>query len=95
MRTVIHDWEDDEAIAILKVCRRAMPENAKLLLIERLVGPPNEMPATKFVDLNMLVSPGGRERTRDEFSGLLARSGFELARVFPASTHNVIEARPS
>ena len=94
MRVVIHDWEDDEAIAILKVCRRAIPENARLLLIERLVGPPNEMPATKFVDLNMLVSPGGRERTREEFADLVAKSGFELTLVFPAGTHNVIEARP-
>jgi hypothetical protein len=94
MRVVIHDWEDGEAIAILKVCRRTMPENAKLLLIERLVGPPNEMPATKFVDLNMLVSPGGRERTREEFSDLFAKSGFKLSSVFPAGTHNVIEAQP-
>lgn len=93
MRAVIHDWEDREAICILKVCRRAMPETATLLLIERLVAPPNEMPATKFVDLNMLVSPGGRERTRDEFSDLLTNAGFELTRVFPAGTHNVIEAR--
>ena len=93
-RVVIHDWEDDEAIAILKVCRRAMRETAKLLLIERLVGPPNEMPATKFSDLNMLVSPGGRERTREEFSDLFAKSGFELTRAFPAGIHNVIEARP-
>jgi hypothetical protein len=94
MQVVIHDWEDDEAIAILKVCRRAMGETAKLLLIERLVAPPNEMPATKFSDLNMLVSPGGRERTREEFSDLFAKSGFELTRVFPAGIHNVIEARP-
>jgi len=94
MRVVIHDWEDDEAIAILKVCRRAMGETAKLLLIERLVAPPNEMPATKFSDLNMLVSPGGRERTREEFSDLFARSGFELTGVAPAGTHNVIEAQP-
>src|SRR4051794_14530909 len=94
MRVVIHDWEDGEAIAILKVCRRAMPENAKLLLIERLVAPPNEMAATKFVDLNMLVSPGGRERTREEFSDLFAESGFKLTSVFPAGTHNVIEAQP-
>jgi len=94
MRVVIHDWEDNEAIAILKVCRRAMPENAKLLLIERLVGLPNEMPAAKFADLNMLVSPGGRERTREEFSDLFAKSGFELTRIFPAGTHNVVEARP-
>jgi hypothetical protein len=93
MRVVIHDWEDDEAIAILKVCRRAMRETAKLLLIERLVAPPNGMPAAKFGDLNMLVSPGGRERTREEFSNLLAESGFELTHVFPAGTHNVIEAR--
>ncbi|MEK9278134.1 acetylserotonin O-methyltransferase [Bradyrhizobium sp. ISRA442] len=94
MRVVIHDWEDDEAIAILKVCRRAMRESAKLLLIERLVAPPNEMPATKFSDLNMLVSPGGRERTREEFSELFGKSGFELTLVFPAGVHNVIEARP-
>src|SRR5437879_13665922 len=94
MRVVIHDWEDDEAIAILKVCRRAMPENARLLLIERLVAPPNEMPATKFVDLNMLVSPGGRERTREEFADLIAKSGLELRLVFPAGSQNVIEARP-
>jgi hypothetical protein len=94
MRVVIHDWEDDEAIAILKVCRRAMRETAKLLLIERLVAPPNEMPAVKFSDLNMLVSPGGRERTREEFSDLFAKSGFELTGVFPAGIHNVIETRP-
>ena len=94
MRVVIHDWEDDEAIAILKVCRRAMRDSAKLLLIERLVAPPNEMPATKFSDLNMLVSPGGRERTREEFSDLFARSGFELTLVLSAGIHNVIEARP-
>jgi hypothetical protein len=93
MRVVIHDWEDDEAIAILRVCRRAMPETAKLLLIERLVAPPNEVPAAKFSDLNMLVLPGGRERTREEFSDLFAKSGFELTRVFPAGMHNVIEAR--
>jgi hypothetical protein len=94
MRVVIHDWEDAEAIAILKVCRRAMRETAKLLLIERTVAPPNEMPATKFTDLNMLVSPGGRERTREEFADLLARSGLELTLLLPAGTHNVIEARP-
>jgi len=94
MRVVIHDWEDDEAIAILKVCRRAMAETARLLLVERLIAPPNEVPAAKFGDLHMLVSPGGRERTLEEFSDLFARSGFDLTRVFPAGIHNVIEARP-
>jgi len=93
MRVVIHDWEDDEAVAILKVCRRAMPQTAKLLLVERLVGPRNEMPAAKFSDLNMLVSPGERERTHEEFSDLFAKSGFELTLVVSAGIHNVIEAR--
>jgi hypothetical protein len=93
MRHVIHDWEDEEAIAILKVCCRAMHDSAKLLLIERSVAPPNEMPATKFSDLNMLVAPGGRERTRDEYAALFEKSGFELTRVVPAGTSNVIEAR--
>jgi hypothetical protein len=94
MRVVIHDWEDPEAVAILKVCRRAMCDTAKLLLIERLVAPPNDMPATKFSDLNMLVMPGGRERTREEFSDLFAAAGFELTGIFPAGMHNVIEGRP-
>jgi hypothetical protein len=94
MRVVIHDWEDDEAIAILKVCRHAMQKTAKLLLVEGIVAPANEMPATKFMDINMLVSPGGRERTREEFSELFAKSGFELTRVAPAGAVNVIEARP-
>jgi O-methyltransferase domain/Dimerisation domain len=93
MRYVIHDWEDDEAIRIMKTCRRAMREAAKLLLVERIVAPPNEQPATKFSDLNMLVAPRGRERTRDEFADLFANSGFELTRVVPAGTMNVIEAR--
>lgn len=93
MRNIIHDWEDDEAMAILKACRRAMRDPAKLLLIERNVAPPNEMPATKFSDLNMLVAPGGRERTRDEYAALLQESGFELTGVAPAGIGNVIEAR--
>ena len=86
MRVVIHDWEDDEAIAILETCRRTMDEAAKLILIERIVAPPNEIPTTKFSDLNMLVLPGGRERTRQEFSDLFAKSGFELTLVAPAGT---------
>jgi hypothetical protein len=94
MRAVIHDWEDEEAIAILKTCRRAMTETAKLILIERIVAPPNEMPATKFSDLNMLVLPGGRERIREEFGALLSKSGFELTHVAPAGNINVIEGRP-
>jgi hypothetical protein len=94
MRAVIHDWEDAQAVAILNVCRRAMPGIAKLLLIEMLVGSPNTMPRAKFMDLNMLVLPGGRERTSEEYAALLEKSGFKLTRVVPTGRRAVIEARP-
>jgi len=93
MRHIIHDWEDDEATAILKSCRRAMIKSAKLLLVERTVAPPNQLPG-KFSDLNMLVAPGGRERTSEEYAVLFEKSGFELTRVLPAGGFNVVEARP-
>jgi hypothetical protein len=94
MRSVIHDWDDAESIAILKVVRRAMPETAKLLLIERLIGQPNDMPEGKFMDLYMLVLPGGRERTSQEYAALFEKSGFKLARITPAGRGAVIEALP-
>ena len=94
MRAVIHDWEDAESLSILKVCRRGMADTAKLLLIEMLVGPPNAMPRQKFMDLNMLVCPGGRERTSDEFAALFEKSGFKLSRIVSAGRGAVIEAQP-
>jgi hypothetical protein len=81
LKAIIHDWADTESIAILKTCRRSMRAGAKLLIIEQIVGPPNEGPRTKFSDLNMLVMPGGRERTEEEFGQLLNASGFRLTRV--------------
>jgi hypothetical protein len=96
LRMVIHDWEDEQAIAILKRCRAAMPAHGRLLLIEQIVPPPNEGPVMKFSDLNMLVSPGGRERTREEFEQLFALSGFTLTRAIKAGPRmSVIEGKPA
>jgi hypothetical protein len=81
LRAIIHDWEDTESIAILSNVRKAIPPNGRLLLVEQVVGPPNGEPMTKFSDLNMLVLPGGRERTEEEFAGLYEASGFRLERV--------------
>jgi hypothetical protein len=93
LKSIIHDWEDEESIAILEACGRAMHDGALLLLIERIVGPPNEDARTKFGDLNMLVNPYGRERTIDEWDGLLRASGFVLEGTTPtASGLAVIEA---
>lgn len=96
LKAILHDWDDAAAIAILQACRRAMARRAKLLVVERLIGPPNEGPSEKFSDLNMLVSPGGQERTSDEMDALLAAADFRLTRALPTGTHwSVIEGVPS
>lgn len=93
LKSIIHDHEDEPAVAILRVCGRAMATDATLLLIERIVGPPNEDPRVKFSDLNMLVAPAGRERTLQEWDALLTRAGFRLATATPSSSGlAVIEA---
>jgi hypothetical protein len=95
LKWIIHDWEDAESIAILRNCRAAMHPDAALLVIERDLGPPNEAPEAKFSDLNMLVNPGGRERTVGEYAELLAQAGLELTGSTPtASGMSVFEARP-
>jgi hypothetical protein len=92
LRSIIHDWEDEESRAILRVVRAAMPEGAALLVVERDLGAPNEDAPVKFSDLNMLVGPGGRERTQDEYAALLESTGFRLVGVTPtAGTHAVFE----
>lgn len=85
MKFIVHDWNDVDATRILQACRRAMPPGATLFVIERLIGPPNEEPAAKLSDLNMLVVPGGRERTREEFAALFEAAELRLVDVVPTS----------
>ena len=92
LRAVIHDWEDDESIRILKIVRHAMHPHGFVLLVERVIAPPNEGRDGQFSDLNMLVAPGGRERTRDEFAALLEASGLRLNRIVDAGPLCVVEA---
>jgi hypothetical protein len=92
LKAVIHDWEDEPSIAILRTIRAAAPA-AAVLLIERRLGPPNAEPLAKLSDLNMLVGPGGRERTPDEYAALLDAAGYTLVGETPAGTVSVIEAR--
>jgi hypothetical protein len=87
---IIHDWEDEDSTRILQVVRRAIPDNGVVLLIEADLGQPNETPASKFADLNMLVLPGGRERTLDEYAALLESAGFRLERATPTSSSYLV-----
>ena len=93
LKWIIHDWEDEDAIAILRTVRR---QDGTLLLVERLVDPPNEGPETKMGDVNMLVGPGGQERTLEEFRGLYEAAGYELVGHTPTATGMyVIEGAPA
>ncbi len=96
LRKVIHDWYDDEAVAILRTCRAAMHPGARLLLIETLVPEGNDYSYAKLLDLLMLVYPGGQERTLAEYRALLTSAGLDLRRVIPtASALSILEAMPA
>lgn len=92
---ILHDWDDDRCMAILRQCRRAITDHGKLLVVE-LVLPSGEEPFFgKWLDLHMLVMAGGRERTATEYDELFQATGFRLARVVPTPPGpSVVEAIP-
>jgi hypothetical protein len=96
MRVVLHDWNDEDAVKILKTCRRAIPAHGKLLLVETVLKRSNEPDPGRFNDLTMLtIAPGGRERTEVEFKELLHHAGFALVRVIPTTgLTSIVEAHP-
>jgi len=81
LKAIVHDWEDDDAVRILRNVRAAISDTGAVLVVERELGAPNENPDAKFSDLNMMVGPGGRERTHDELAALFAEAGFTLERA--------------
>lgn len=95
LKNILHDWNDEASLGILTTCCRAMPNYARLLIIEHLVGAPNERPAGKIGDILMMVRTGGRNRTEQEFCELLSASGFSLSRVVSTSGGpDLLEASP-
>lgn len=92
---VVHDWDDNRVITILRNCRRAMAKNARLLLVDMVVPDTDSKSFSKLLDLNMLVMTEGRERTQAEFSSLLDASDYSLKRIVPTmAPQSVIEAFP-
>ena len=95
LKSVIHDWNDPSAVEILRKCRAAMGGAGRLIVVEPIIRPGNDPNPTKFMDLNMLVMLGGRERTAEDFERLYAEAGFRLTGVFPTrSNFSVIEGAP-
>jgi hypothetical protein len=90
---IIHDWSEEQCHTILGHCRRAMTPESRLLLIEMVLPPGNTPHPGKVLDMMMLVGPGGRERTEQEYGELLGQAGLRLARVVPTeSAVSVVEA---
>ena len=93
---VIHDWGDEEAVAILRAIRRAAPPHARLLLIEQIVPDDPGPHWTKTLDIHMLALLGGRQRTREEYEALFAKAGLSFGRQIDTEAGiSILEAAPA
>lgn len=95
LKHVIHDWDDKRAQEILANCRRAVPPDGALLLVEWVLAEGNAPSAGKFTDVVMMLMTGGKERTLEEYRHLLRSAGFRLNQAIrtPADV-SIIEALP-
>jgi O-methyltransferase len=95
MRHIIHDWTDEQCRTILGHCRKAMASHSKLLVIEMVIPPGNTPAFGKLLDMNMLVLPGGKERTEAEYRALYQSAGFRLNRIVPTAMEvSIVEGTP-
>jgi hypothetical protein len=93
MRHIIHDWTDEQCLTILKHIHQAMPADGRLLVVESVIPAGNDPFFGKQLDLNMLVIPGGQERTAAEYEKLFSTAGFKLNRIVPTTTEiSIVEA---
>jgi hypothetical protein len=96
LKTIIHDWAEEAALSILRNVRTAIASDGKLLLLEMVLPKGTPQHPGMLLDLEMLVTAGGRERTSAEYAELLARAGFRQLRVVPtASPISIVEAVPA
>lgn len=87
LKNIIHDWDDETSVRILKNIHENMSQQATLLMVETIIKTDNKPSFGKFIDLQMMIgTPGGKERTRQEYTDLLQNAGFRLARVINNAT---------
>jgi cyclopropane fatty-acyl-phospholipid synthase-like methyltransferase len=87
LKSIIHNWQDDEAIRILRSISAAMSPNGRLLIVERVIPQGNSASEAKLFDINMMVTTGGLERTEAEHQQLLSSAGLSLTRVIPTRSY--------
>jgi O-methyltransferase len=92
LMNIIHDWADAESLKILSAIRRDMPQHARVLIIETVVPPTPEPHLSKELDIVMMVLPGGKERTKEEYAQLVGRCGLRLKEVVNTkSPYSILE----
>ena len=92
LKTIVHDWNDENAVRILAGCRKSLNTGGKILLVEQVIEEPYTLMSV-FYDLHMQVMLGGAERTEQEFKILFESAGLKLNRIIPTkSPMKIIEA---
>lgn len=93
LKSILHDWPDEECRTILGTCRRGLNANGVVLVVEAVLGRRGHEIDVAFSDLNMLVLPGGRERSKTEYAALFGAAGLHLSRVVDTGTRfSILEA---
>lgn len=95
MKHIIHDWDDERCVRILKACRAAVNPGGRLLVVDSVIEPGNGFSPAKFLDLQMLLMPGGLERTEVQFRALFEAAGWRLTRIVPTmALDSILEGEP-
>ena len=96
MKHIIHDWPDDQCLKILKACRKSVNSGGRLLVVDNVIQPGNDFSPGKFLDLQMLIFPGGCERSEKQFRDLFAGASWQLSRIIPTTAgDSIVEGVPA
>jgi SAM-dependent methyltransferase len=90
LKHIIHDWDEERALTILRNVRAAMKPDGRLLLVEWVVPEGDEPSMAKLGDVHMMVMTGGQERTAEEYARLFERAGFRLTRVIETESQMAV-----
>jgi len=94
LKSVLHDWDDEKCLKILRNCHGAMEGGSKLLILEVVLTPTGHSSYASCMDLLMMAVTGGKERSLEAFQQMLESSGFVLEHIYPTSTEfSILEAR--
>lgn len=83
LRRIIHDWDDERAIVILRNCAQALAPSGRIAVIEQVLPDGPGAGGAALLDMTMMIMTGGHERTADEFTRLFSAAGLRLTRIVP------------